>query len=1148
MSEFTTKVPKPQASVSKSDSHEERQNSQVFIQSQTTESSLLQSSGFIQPRVSPRELPKKDVQTKANDEEVEATVGDETQITEKNAQSKEDGNDPPKDSQDTAVISTSREPRPSIKYHTPLTPKEKELYNWKQVLAQFKALESHSGISDYYMQRWARKQLSLGWSLGDPIPSLNEFRVHYGDPYVYQVTKEKVPTLYVYWYGGNRSEVRDELKNNRNYNGFWIYIDSITGHRSELQQRDSFTKYYTTHPISSSDVQLVFKFLEIRGQKFPGDSTLVTKESGTFRKAVERAQTLIYGSSVKNFGLLTPTTKNAIAAELNKEQVEKEQEFLSMDAEKKFIDAGNITALAKDPPKKNDKIGEWEGGGVNLRSKPFTPDDPKIKGNAIFESEISKSIIAHLPFGTRMTVLKETSVGSDGKDPGWYSVMTETGEKGYVAKHLVETRLPSPDVRYHLIKQDETLLQIARRYYSPTSEDKVGIVESSGEFRNYVLELARFNEEWRGDEAGAVFKAGIDSNDPKAWKETIVKSGLRMWIPSAADMYYRIHDRPEGQKFDNTNWAEDGGQWIIDNSPVTVLINSYLDWWTTIPQDVREKNVQKYYEQQLSLYEKMQTDWSWLDSYILPLMPFVPGAGAMVGVSFIYDLYVSFNIGYFDFLSKSDPKLLVMSTERTLRNLTQLEHYKGLLFGFFEGVYDWGKDLVDTFVMVGDAISTMADILTDPETYEKIANFAGDALEYVIANKDEIQKSLQDLSFMDVMIGAISGMRTTLKAKGKEMGSGAAQTLVQFAGGSPYEQGFSFGKIIGYIVPEVILAVFSSGIWVAVKGALKGVQIISKIIKPLLNGLKVGLSMLKSAARAAGDLVKFIKIFINGVLSKAKKGASKFWEKMQELFEGFHKFLKGKYDDVAKTKKAGTPDVDDYADTNKSRLRDEVKKDLDGGDKYNERLEDAIKAFAIIEMNDALDPSPPAIDVVYFLNATINLPRNDKFASRRISGDLYEISFNPRKKYTQGGNFDSSTPINEDLAEFKNVRNQRIESVESEEMKNVVRQLYKDKGDNAAGNIVGDGSAMDALRNEIKTGLPTNGIWHDMKLKEMRNSLEKLLKNERIVKVDSVSKRKLKKSEWYNLILSHNDRSVAQNLLNEINDVLNQIPASGLKK
>jgi hypothetical protein len=181
-------------------------------------------------------------------------------------------------------------------------------------------------------------------------------------------------------------------------------------------------------------------------------------------------------------------------------------------------------------------------------------------------------------------------------------------------------------------------------------------------------------------------------------------------------------------------------------------------------------------------------------------------------------------------------------------------------------------------------------------------------------------------------------------------------------------------------------------------------QIVTKILKPILKGLKVGLELLKKAASAAEDIVKVIKNFISAILSKAQKGVSKFWEKLQELFEGFHRFLKNKYNDALGAKKAGKIDVDDYADTNKSRLREEVKKDLDSGDDYNERLEDAIKAFAIIEMNDALDPSPPAIEVVSFLNATIDLPKNDKFTSHHLGGNLYEISFNPRKKRTEGGN------------------------------------------------------------------------------------------------------------------------------------------------
>ncbi len=53
-------------------------------------------------------------------------------------------------------------------------------------------------------------------------------------------------------------------------------------------------------------------------------------------------------------------------------------------------------------------------------------------------------------------------------------------------------------------------------------------------------------------------------------------------------------------------------------------------------------------------------------------------------------------------------------------------------------------------------------------------------------------------------------------------------------------------------------------------------------------------------------------------------------------------------------------------------------------------------------MNDALDPSPPVMEVVSFLNAAIDLPKNDTFVSKPLGGNLYEISFNPRKKYTEG--------------------------------------------------------------------------------------------------------------------------------------------------
>ncbi len=57
-------------------------------------------------------------------------------------------------------------------------------------------------------------------------------------------------------------------------------------------------------------------------------------------------------------------------------------------------------------------------------------------------------------------------------------------------------------------------------------------------------------------------------------------------------------------------------------------------------------------------------------------------------------------------------------------------------------------------------------------------------------------------------------------------------------------------------------------------------------------------------------------------------------------------------------------------------------------------------------MNDALDPSPPVIEVVSFLNATIDLPGGKKFKYERnaLGPNHYRVYFNPtiENDYTEG--------------------------------------------------------------------------------------------------------------------------------------------------
>jgi len=91
----------------------------------------------------------------------------------------------------------------------------------------------------------------------------------------------------------------------------------------------------------------------------------------------------------------------------------------------------------------------------------------------------------------------------------------------------------------------------------------------------------------------------------------------------------------------------------------------------------------------------------------------------------------------------------------------------------------------------------------------------------------------------------------------------------------------------------------------------------------------------------------------------------------------------------------------------------------------------------------------------------------------------------------------------------------RVPQVADPKLQNLVRDLYKGaKGPNP----IGTGSTADAVRNELLTGLPTQGRFHSVKAQQYINALSSWLRN--------------------NPNASHYDRLVAQSMLNDINAAL----------
>ena len=64
--------------------------------------------------------------------------------------------------------------------------------------------------------------------------------------------------------------------------------------------------------------------------------------------------------------------------------------------------------------------------------------------------------------------------------------------------------------------------------------------------------------------------------------------------------------------------------------------------------------------------------------------------------------------------------------------------------------------------------------------------------------------------------------------------------------------------------------------------------------------------------------------------------------------------------------------------------------------------------------------------------------------------------------------------------------------VSNTKLKNYVNDLYKGQG---GPNTIGNGTTMDAVRNEMKTGMPTNGKFHTQKLSDILNGLNRRLRS-----------------------------------------------------
>ncbi len=164
-------------------------------------------------------------------------------------------------------------------------------------------------------------------------------------------------------------------------------------------------------------------------------------------------------------------------------------------------------------------IREAPSAAMHLREEAATPAEQGTPVNRVgvvnspyvnlrTDRSTDSAILKRLPFNTRVQVIHEY--------PGdWYSISSENGDMGFVARSYISTDLPEPTARLHQVEGGERgyAINIARQHYG--AEQNIGWGQ---DLRFYVNVLAHVN--------------GITVPDTAdGWRTVGFTAGAAIWIP-----------------------------------------------------------------------------------------------------------------------------------------------------------------------------------------------------------------------------------------------------------------------------------------------------------------------------------------------------------------------------------------------------------------------------------------------------------------------------------------------------------------------------------------------------------------------------------------------------------------------------------------
>lgn len=359
---------------------------------------------------------------------------------------------------------------------------------------------------------------------------------------------------------------------------------------------------------------------------------------------------------------------------------------------------------------------------------------------------------------------------------------------------------------------------------------------------------------------------------------------------------------------------------LLDFTGINSLVETGTDLYhyATDSEEEFEKYMQAQlaahiYELQVSTSPSLQFTAAYfgLISFASTLNPF--SLFMMPSVDALWSIYVKGKLGYYTYLyqlgrehdvqKKKNPNYQKGGYAKVfgnqMKNLIDPMFVWGEVKGIFKGIGKWFKDIWE---MIKWLVSFIPSSITDswnllahqqlPPWMKTIATHATTSAEWLakngtmlldfagemISNPAELKKFGHDLKAA-LKVGSANAAFAA--------GAGVAKEQVSAMGMPAEQQGEMLGKAIGYLIPEIILAIFTETIVNWIKAgvvALRGFWTAIKVSKVMTKVFE----MARGVGEAFGNFASAIKGVANGKFKKL----GEMFEKVLEYFKGMGKVEK----------------------------------------------------------------------------------------------------------------------------------------------------------------------------------------------------------------------------------------------------------------